>query len=112
MEAIGADRKRIKAVIGPCIQQQSYEVGTEFRNKFVSFDASSKACFLPALPEEKYLFNLPKFINMRLDRMKVGGIGSLSLDTYQDEERFFSYRRAVHRRENDYGRQLSAILIS
>ena len=110
MEAQGATRQRLCAVIGPTIAQASYEVDEGFRARFVEADPWYARFFAPGRPGHAQ-FDLPGFVEHRLRAAKVGFIDNLGLDTYSDETRFFSYRRTTHRRETDYGRQISAIAL-
>ncbi|WP_324743608.1 peptidoglycan editing factor PgeF [Tsuneonella sp. CC-YZS046] len=105
MEALGARRDGIVAAIGPCIAQASYEVGQDFRERFGPGD---QEFFAPGRAGH-YQFDLEGFVARRLADAGVGGVERLGLDTYADEERFFSYRRATHRGEGNYGRQFSLI---
>ncbi len=110
MEAMGATREHICAAVGPTIAQASYEVDEGFRARFVEADPWYERFFIPGRPGHTQ-FDLPAFVEHRLRAAKVGFIENLGLDTYADETRFFSYRRATHRREPDYGRQISAIAL-
>ncbi|GLH82227.1 laccase domain protein [Bradyrhizobium sp. SSBR45G] len=110
MEKLGAERSQIIAAIGPLIRQPSYEVGAEFVTRFVDADAEHARFFLPAQREGHAMFDLGGFIRMRLENAGVLLIDDLGLDTYADE-RFFSYRRSVHRQEPDYGRHVHAIML-
>jgi hypothetical protein len=110
MEKLGADRNGIVAAIGPMIRQQSYEVGNEFVARFLEADADHAMFFLPAAREGHAMFDLAGFIRMRLEAAGVLMIDDLAIDTYSDE-RFFSYRRSVHRGEPDYGRHVHAIAL-
>lgn len=112
MESLGADRGRIVAAIGPLIRQSSYEVGPEFVARFHEADHRNIRFFAPSDRERHSLFDLPGYISSRLKKAKVGAIDDLCLDTYSDEERFFSYRRATHNREKDYGRLVAAISLA
>ena len=112
MEEKGADRRRISAVIGPCIHQKSYEVGAEFHRSFVGAQASSEQFFTPSDRDQHFQFDLPGFVRSRLENLGLLQIGDVGVDTYGDEERFFSYRRTTHRKEVDYGRGLSAIVLN
>ena len=111
MGTLGAERGRIVAVLGPTIGAASYEVGPEFVARFAAVDAASAAFFTEAPREGHGMFDLPGYIGHRLRAAGVGHFVSLDLDTYADEGRFFSYRRATHRREPDYGRLVSAIVL-
>lgn len=111
METQGAKRDRIVAVLGPTISQPNYEVGAEVRLQFVTTDESYVRFFVPSGREGHYLFDLPGMIVARLAAAGVLA-SSVAMCTYADERRFFSYRRATHRSEPDYGRQLSAIMLA
>ena len=111
MEKLGASRPAIRAVLGPAIAAQSYEVGPEFVERFVEADAGHRRFFAPAARTDHAMFDLPGFIAMRLQRAGVGAFADLALDTYAGEQRFYSYRRSVHRSEPDYGRLVSAIAL-
>jgi YfiH family protein len=110
MEKLGAKRGNIIAAIGPLIRQPSYEVGDEFLERFVEADADNAHYFLPANREGHAMFDLGGFIRKRLERAGVLVVDDTGVDTYSDE-RFFSYRRSVHRKEADYGRHVHAIMI-
>jgi len=110
MEKLGADRGSIVAAIGPLIRQPSYEVGSEFVARFVEQNAEHGAFFIPSTRAGHSMFDLPGFIRMRLEKAGVLMIDDLGADTYSDE-RFFSYRRSVHRKEPDYGRHIHAIAL-
>ena len=110
MEKLGADRSGIVAAIGPLIRQHSYEVGGEFVERFIETDAENALFFLPAAREGHAMFDLAGFIRRRLENAGVLVIDDIGIDTYSDE-RFFSYRRSVHRREADYGRHVHAIAL-
>jgi len=110
MEKLGAERANIVAAIGPLIRQQSYEVGNEFVERFLTADADNAVYFLPAVREGHAMFDLAGFIRKRLENAGVLFVDDIGLDTYSDE-RFFSYRRSVHRQEPDYGRHVHAIVL-
>jgi polyphenol oxidase len=110
MEKLGAERDGIVAAIGPLIRQPSYEVGAEFVERFIEQDADNAMFFLPASREGHAMFDLAGFIRMRLENAGVLMIDDLGVDTYSDE-RFYSYRRSVHRNEPDYGRHVHAIIL-
>jgi hypothetical protein len=108
MEAAGARRENIRAAIGPTISQSAYEVGQEFLERFCDEDPSSGRFFINGA-DGKYLFDLPGY---GLSRLRKAGIAEAEWTrhcTYSDPSRFFSYRRATHRNEADYGRLISAI---
>ena len=110
MEELGAARNSVVAAIGPLIRQPSYEVGSEFVERFIEADAGNALFFLPGERDGHAMFDLPGFIRMRLEKAGVLMIDDLGLDTYADE-RFYSYRRSVHRKEADYGRLVHAIAL-
>ena len=110
MEKLGARREHISAVVGPCIAQPSYEVDSAFRDRFLA-DDSANAPFFIAGPAGKPHFDLPGFVLGRLVRAGIHGAEVLNIDTYADEDCFYSFRRSTHRGEADYGRQLSGIAL-
>ncbi|MBS7540613.1 peptidoglycan editing factor PgeF [Ancylobacter lacus] len=111
MEELGARRTRIVAAIGPLIRQPSYEVGPEFVDRLTALDVGNARFFIPSTTAGHALFDLPGYIAARLERAGVGTIDDLGLDTYADAGRFFSYRRATHQGEPDYGRLIAAIVL-
>jgi len=111
MTALGARTERIRAGIGPCIGQPSYEVGPEFAARFAAEDPDSPAFFAPATRPGHFLFDLPGYIAARLRRLGLAVVESAPHDTAAEEELFFSYRRACLRGEVDYGRGLAAIAL-
>jgi hypothetical protein len=110
MEKLGAERGGIVAAIGPLIRQPSYEVGGEFVERFIEADADNAVFFIPSSRDGHAMFDLAGFIRMRLENAGVLMIDDLGVDTYSDE-RCFSYRRSVHRKEPDYGRHVHAIVL-
>jgi YfiH family protein len=110
MEKLGADRSAIVAAIGPLIRQHSYEVGNEFVERFLDADAGNAMFFLPGERDGHSMFDLAGLIRMRLENAGVLMIDDIGIDTYSDQ-RFFSYRRSVHRKEPDYGRHVHAIAL-
>ena len=108
MERLGASRSAIVAAIGPCIAQASYEVGDDFKTNFADEDSP----FFAPGREGHWHFALEACVASRLERAGVTRIDPLGLDTYSDQEHFFSYRRATHRGEANYGRQFSLIGIA
>ncbi len=110
MEKLGADRSGIVAAIGPLIRQHSYEVGPEFIARFLEAEADNAIFFLPGERDGHAMFDLGGYIRMRLENAGILMIDDLGIDTYSDE-RFFSYRRSVHRKEGDYGRHVHAIAL-
>ncbi len=112
MEQKGARRQRITAIIGPTISSKAYEVGPEFPAPFIEEDAGNADFFIPSARAAHHMFDLPGYLKRRLTSKGVGRVVDLALCTYSDEARFYSYRRATHRREKDYGRQISAIALA
>lgn len=110
MEKLGAERTGIVAAIGPLIRQHSYEVGGEFVERFLDADADNAQFFIPSARDGHSMFDLAAFIRMRLENAGVLMIDDVGIDTYSDE-RFYSYRRSVHRKEPDYGRHVHAIVL-
>ena len=110
MEKLGAERGGIVAAIGPLIRQHSYEVGGEFVERFIEADAEHGMFFIPSTRQGHAMFDLAGFIRMRLETAGVLMIDDIGVDTYSDE-RFYSYRRSVHRKEPDYGRHIHAIAL-
>ena len=108
MEELGARRDNIHAAVGPCVAQPSYEVDEAFRERFLADDPANARFFTA---DGKPRFDLESYVVHRLIAAGVGEVEALNLDTYTDADRFYSYRRATHRGEADYGRQLSAIAI-
>jgi YfiH family protein len=108
MEALGANRTDIAAVIGPTISQAAYEVGPEFLDRFRDEDPESLRFFANG-QGDRLLFDLPGFGLYRLRRAGVGHAEWTGHCTYRDATRFYSYRRTIHAGEADYGRLLSAI---
>jgi YfiH family protein len=112
MEALGARRERIAAAIGPCISQENYEVGTEFRAAFVEESPDDARFFAMGVRENHYQFDLESYVARRLADAGLSRIERLATCTYANQGEFFSFRRNTHRGEKDYGRQLSAIVLS
>ncbi len=112
MERLGADRSRIVAVLGPMISARAYEVGPELVANFTDSDDANARFFQPSDRAGHAQFDLAAYIVARLERAGLGRVHNVGQCTYADEARFFSYRRTTHRGEPDYGRQLSAILLT
>lgn len=108
MEALGANRKRIAAAVGPCIAQASYEIDAGFEARFVARDPMDARFFRLGRQDHAW-FDLEGYVTARLHAAGVCTVEKLGLDTYADDLRFYSYRRATHRGEADYGRQISVI---
>ncbi len=111
MEKLGAGRSRIVAAIGPMISQRNYEVGDELVAQFAKADAGNARFFAAGRPGHAQ-FDLPGFIASRLAAAGIGGVEDLAACTYADPQLFYSFRRATHRGEPDYGRHVNAIALS
>lgn len=111
MEKLGARRDRIVAAIGPCIARASYEVDGDFQRRFERDDPENER-FFAAGREGHAQFDLEAYVAHRLAAAGIRTVEMMGLDTYSDEDRFYSFRRATHRGEPDYGRQISIIGIS
>jgi hypothetical protein len=110
MEGLGARRERIVAALGPTISQRNYEVGPEVVDRFLAADGGNAGFFRSGGRPGHSLFDLPGYL---LARLGAAGVDAAHVDlcTYDDAERFYSYRRATHRGEPDYGRLMSAIVL-
>ena len=108
MEALGASRDRIAAVVGPCIAQKSYEVDAGFEARFLE-QAGENERFFRAGRDDHAWFDLEGYVASRLRDAGLAKVGMLGEDTYAQEARFYSFRRATHRKEPGYGRQISLI---
>jgi YfiH family protein len=111
MEDHGARRADIHVALGPAIGLESYEVGEEFVARFVSADPDYARFFTPSERRRHSMFDLPRFIATRVERIGIASFENLNVDTYADEARCFSFRRSVHREQPDYGRLVSAIAL-
>jgi YfiH family protein len=112
MEKLGAAPERITAVIGPAISQKAYEVGSQYLEQFLAEEPGSGPFFVTDEGSGEPHFDLPGYVGERLARAGVGQIADLGLCTYCEETRLFSYRRSQHHGEEDYGRQISAIVLA
>ena len=108
MERLGARRDRIAAAVGPCIAQVSYEVDAAFCARFAEADPANERFFSEGKPGHAQ-FDLEGYVASRLAAAGIRRVELMGLDTYADPVRFFSYRRATHRGEPDYGREISLI---
>ena len=111
MESLGADRKNIHAVLGPCISQDSYEVGHDYRDSFVAENEAHDR-FFKLGPNRKPHFDLKRFILAKLRKDKLTHIDALPDCTYAEPEAYFSYRYNTHKGLGDYGRNISAIMLT
>lgn len=111
MERFGASRTNILAAVGPSIGVKSYEVSDDFYEKFLQVDKDYTQYFWAGRDEQHHQFDLPDFVKARLELCGIKKISISDNDTCADESLFYSYRRATHKNEPDYGRQLSAIML-
>lgn len=111
MESLGAERSRIRAAVGPCINQTAYEVGREFEASFLEVDRGFSRFFVRFQAQGKPHFDLPGFVESRLEAAGIRVFEKRSACTFADLARFFSYRRTTKAGEPDYGRQISAIVL-
>lgn len=111
MSALGGIPDAIHVCIGPCVQQDSYEVSQEFYDEFMQEHAANQAFFKPSEKPGHYQFNLPAYAQHRLQKLGIKHISALSHDTLSDEENFFSYRRRTVRDELQNGIQMSVITL-
>lgn len=111
MVDLGAHPKNIHCAIGPCIHQESYEVGPEFRDHFLAEAPWSANLFLPGMGD-RFHFNLPVFVKNKLTRLKPAWIETIPHDTCAMAEDYFSNRRRNHLDEPDYGRNASVIMLN
>ena len=110
MEALGAERDGVVAAIGPAISQRAYEVGPEFVGRFLDDDGENARYFAGG-QGDRAMFDLPGFCLARLRAAGVGVAAWTGHCTYSDPRRFFSYRRACHAGEPDYGRMVAAVVL-
>ncbi|WP_374525266.1 peptidoglycan editing factor PgeF [Sphingopyxis sp.] len=108
MESLGATRADIAAAIGPCIGRASYEVDAAFVDRFVADNPANERFFAAGKPGHA-MFDIAAYVAARLAAAGVTRIAIGGQDTYAEEVDYFSYRRACHRQENSYGRQISVI---
>jgi YfiH family protein len=111
MEHLGAQRERVHAAIGPCIGQASYEVDAAFRDRFLTQDTRSAPYFRDGEKDGHFQFDLSGYVQSVLLDQGLRAVDALNRDTYPATSGFFSFRRATHLGEPDYGRQLSAIML-
>lgn len=109
MLALGARRDRISAAIGPCIARASYEVDEGFLRRFVEDDPENERFFSDGARAGHHQFDIEAYVASRIAAAGIGRVEMLGRDTYADAQRFYSFRRATHRGEPGYGRQISLI---
>ena len=108
----GAEPARMRAAVGPCIAQASYEVGPEFPQPFLQQDPENRRFFMPSKRTGHFMFDLPGYVVSRLQRLGIGAAASVARDTCAEADLFFSYRRTTLAGEKDYGRGLSVIALA
>ena len=106
----GSESKNLIAAIGPCISQKNYEVQKDFKSKFLKQSENNKIFFTNI--RNKTYFSLNKYVNFQLKSFGVKKIDIINKDTYNPKNNFFSARRSNHKKENDYGRNISLIMIN
>jgi YfiH family protein len=111
MCALGAEITHINATIGPAIARESYEVGTEFIERFISQHKDNERFFAKSENPGHYMFNLSGYASNRLMEAGLSRINIIAQDTYFNDNEFFSYRRSCKRGEPVYGRQISVIML-
>jgi len=113
MEALGAKRDSIISGVGPCIQQASYEVDLGFRDKALAHAPHAESFFATGVDDTHLQFDLFSFVHGEITRAEIPAAVSAKTphDTYTDESLFYSFRRSTHKKEPDYGRQVSAIML-
>ena len=111
MCGLGADPSNISAAVGPCIAQNSYEVGSEFQKEFIDENPDNIKFFKAATRANHLMFDLTGYVEKCLFDLGIASVEGLGLDTFADPERFYSYRRCTLNGENFYGRLLSAIML-
>ena len=111
MESLGAARENILAVLGPTISKTAYEVGPEFIRRFIEASVENKRFFTDSVKKDHHMFDLPKYLTNRMKAFGIGTVIDCGLCTYTQDQDYFSYRRATHRNEKDYGRQIAAITL-
>ena len=108
---LNSNASDLVVALGPCIKKEDYEVDYEFYQKFIKKNNSNEF-FFEKKSNNKYIFDLREFINNELLSLKVKKIDNIEKNTFSDEETFFSYRRSRLKKEKDYGRCISVILMT
>ncbi|HMN37332.1 MAG TPA: peptidoglycan editing factor PgeF [Hyphomicrobium sp.] len=108
----GAKAASIRAAIGPTISARIYEVGPDFEAGLLRLDPGNERYFHSPSPGARVHFDLPGYVAGRLNRIGIAQVEICAPCTYENESRFFSYRRSQALKEGDYGRQISAIVVA
>ncbi|RZV36439.1 MAG: peptidoglycan editing factor PgeF, partial [Acidimicrobiales bacterium] len=111
MESIGANRKSMRAAIGPCIGPENFEVGPEFVDAFIADNPATKDLFRPG-KNDRSLFDMKSYLVRRISAQGVQKVGALPDCTYANPDAYFSYRQNSHKGITDYGRNISAIMLN
>ncbi len=106
----GCKRNSITAAIGPCIKQNNYSIKSDFKVKFIKKDKKNMIFFKKK--KNKIFFNLTKFVKSQLKSNKITNIDIINLDTFDKRNNFFSARRSLRLKHDDYGRNISIIMIN
>ena len=106
----GSKVESLEIIIGPCISQNSYEVKGDFLKKFLKKDKKNKIFFKSK--NKKYFFNLKQYIILEMKKLGIKKIKLINKDTFSGVNTYFSARRSLKKKENDYGRNLSLIMIN
>ena len=107
---MGSESKNLIAAVGPCITQKNYEVQNDFESKFLKQSKNNKFFFNKV--KNKTYFSLNKYVKFQLKSLGVKKIDIIDKDTYNQKNNFFSARRSMHEKEDDYGRNISLIMIN
>ena len=108
---LGSNNTDLIAVVGPCIKKENYEVKIDFFNKFVKKNKNNEI-FFKKINDDKYFFDLRGFINKEISESNVKNVENIEMDTFNESETFYSYRRSILNKEKDYGRCISVILMT
>ena len=105
----GCKLKNFTIAVGPSISVKNYEVKEDFRKKFLKKDKKNLKYF--KIKRKKLYFDLTKYVQALLLKSKIKNIDILNIDTFDVKNKFFSARRALKQKHNDYGRNISIIMI-
>ena len=106
----GSKPKDLIVAVGPCITEKNYEVQNDFKEKFIKKDRQNKKFF--SIRKNKTYFSLNKYVYYQLKKLGIKNLEIINKDTFDSNNNFFSARRAFHNKENDYGRNISLIMIN
>ena len=108
---LNSNNNDLTAVVGPCIKKDNYEVKIDFFERFTYQDKNNEI-FFEKVNDEKYKFDLRSFINKELTKLNIKNVDNIEMDTFSESEFFYSYRRSSFKKEKDYGRCISVILMT